>query len=71
MPRELIKDDYVPHATIVGWGRDTQVQLGTVNTTIKTSDGSGGWWVTLDREQINRLIRVLRKARDQAYGADA
>lgn len=24
----------------------------------------------LDREQINRLIRVLRRARDQAYGKD-
>jgi hypothetical protein len=30
-----------------------------------------GWRVTVDREQINRLIRVLRKARDSAYGADA
>lgn len=27
--------------------------------------------VDLSREQINRLIRTLRKARDQAYGADA
>lgn len=24
----------------------------------------------LDRNQINRLIRILRKARDQAYGKD-
>jgi len=24
----------------------------------------------LDREQINRMIRVLRRARDQAYGKD-
>lgn len=30
-----------------------------------------GWHVTLDREGINRLIRVLRRARDAAYGADA
>jgi hypothetical protein len=27
--------------------------------------------VDLNREQINRLIRTLRRARDQAYGADA
>lgn len=27
--------------------------------------------VSLDRGQINRLIRVLRQARDTAYGADA
>jgi hypothetical protein len=25
----------------------------------------------LSRDEINRLIRTLRKARDQAYGADA
>lgn len=30
-----------------------------------------GWFTTLDRAAINRLIRVLRKARDAAYGADA
>lgn len=30
-----------------------------------------GWFVTLDRDGINRLIRSLRRARDAAYGADA
>lgn len=30
-----------------------------------------GWFATLDRVAINRLIRVLRKARDAAFGADA
>ena len=30
-----------------------------------------GLWCDLDRAGINRLIRTLRKARDQAYGADA
>lgn len=30
-----------------------------------------GFYVTLDREAVNRLIRALRKARDAAYGADA
>lgn len=30
-----------------------------------------GLWGTLDREGCNRLIRVLRRARDQAFGADA
>ena len=28
-------------------------------------------WANLDRAQINRLIRALRKARDAAYGSDA
>lgn len=30
-----------------------------------------GWHATLDRDQVNKLIRVLRRARDAAYGADA
>lgn len=30
-----------------------------------------GWFVTLDRDGCNRMIRALRTARDKAYGADA
>lgn len=30
-----------------------------------------GYYVCLDRNSINRLIRTLRRARDQAFGADA
>lgn len=33
-------------------------------------EGIGPVDIMLDRQQINRLIRVLRRARDQAYGAD-
>ena len=29
-----------------------------------------GLWATLDRDGINTLIRVLRRARDQAFGRD-
>jgi len=29
-----------------------------------------GLWGTFDRGGINRLIRALRRARDQAYGKD-
>lgn len=29
-----------------------------------------GWHVDLDRRQVNELIRVLRRARDQAFGRD-
>lgn len=48
----------------------------TMPATVTTSsaaypDTESGWYVDLDREQINRLIRVLRRARDAAYGADA
>lgn len=27
-------------------------------------------WMTLDRHEINRLIKALRRARDAAYGRD-
>lgn len=30
-----------------------------------------GWFVPLDRDGINKLIRDLRRARDAAYGADS
>lgn len=30
-----------------------------------------GWHITLNRDQCNRAIRALRKARDAAFGADA
>lgn len=36
-----------------------------------TDDIFTGWYVDLDREGINRFIRLLRRARDNAYGADA
>lgn len=41
--------------------------LGTVE------EGGREWkdeWMTLDRHSINRLIRDLRKARDEAFGRD-
>lgn len=65
----------------VGWSRVGQgeyVELATVNPITQepldplTMGGDAyGWFVQLDRDEINRLIRVLRKARDQAFGADA
>lgn len=30
-----------------------------------------GWWSHLNRDGCNRLIRLVRKARDAAFGADA
>jgi len=29
-----------------------------------------GWYIYLNRDEINDLIRVLRRARDQAFGRD-
>lgn len=58
----------------VGWTRGLcDVQLGSINPEASDdpNDPLRGQFVHLDREGINRLIRSLRKARDQAFGADA
>ena len=59
----------------VAWGRDQSVQMATLTRDgfgIKTVDpeSADGLWAVLDRDAINRLIKALRRARDQAYGVD-
>lgn len=56
----------------VGWSRERgDVEIRTVNpATEEAFDETGGWNVWLDRRGINDLIRVLRRARDQAFGRD-
>lgn len=81
MPKEVIHDptpvigeQSTPFAVEVQWGRDSDVRIGSVN--LENSDGEKrftseyGWFATLRRQDVNVLIRVLRKARDQAYGVD-
>lgn len=65
-------------AVRIGWDRIGYVQLATVlqagtdgATGHEVAEVDEGQFVDLDRESINRVIRTLRKARDQAYGADA
>lgn len=79
MPKEFIESLGEPPNSVgdkdlagveVAWGRDTYVQIATVRPDGSEPSGKYGWYVDLDRDQINRLIRNLRKARDQAYGAD-
>ena len=63
-----------PTRVEVGWQRGLMdVQIGSVNPEAGDDphDPKRGWFVHLDREGVNRLIRSLRKARDQAFGADA
>lgn len=50
-------------------------QAGTSVDVAETKPGTSfnlfnGWHVDLDRSQVNELIRVLRRARDQAFGRD-
>ena len=80
MPKEIIRDKYETDPGVcasieVGWSRDDHVQLGTIVLDVadqRVRDVSkDGMYVQLDRTGINRLIRALRKARDQAFGPDA
>lgn len=80
MPKEIIHDPTIyqgdnssPLAVEVHWGANTWVQLGSINLVEKDKDPYGplsGFYVDLDRNMINKLIKVLRRARDYAYGAD-
>lgn len=60
------------HCPQVRWLRDCDVQLGIVSEDDPDAAREDGALFTdvLDRAQINRLIAVLRRARDSAYGAD-
>lgn len=81
MPKEKIHSAYPsapdhPEPKVeVRWSRETEhVQVATVmpdNVPLVPTPEGNGWYATLDRNQINQLIVVLRKARDQAFGADA
>lgn len=80
MPREYINDkdeagskDPLPFAAI-GWERESgHVQLGVLQggDVDEGKQDRPGFYVSLNRNAINRAIRILRRARDAAYGADA
>lgn len=60
----------------IGWGRDSEhVEVATIHpdegAVLHPTPEGNGWFVQLDRNGINRAIRALRRARDQAFGADA
>ena len=46
------------------------VGLRTTSATPDDTVAPGGTYATLDRYTVNRLIRTLRRARDDCYGAD-
>ncbi len=81
MPREYIENDTRQggdnsNHVEVQWARDKFAQIGSirkgdVGNTDTPARMSEGFYVNLDRSRINQLIRLLRKARDQAFGPDA
>jgi len=78
MPKEIIRNasqlgtDDQCHFEI-RWNRDQYVQVATVKKDDDYhKDGAvTGLFVDMDRDGLNEAIRVLRRARDQAFGADA
>lgn len=62
MPKE--KFYFSDQAEGDGRSPDVTVAWGERDTCIYIND------LRVDRSAVNRLIRVLRKARDQVYGAD-
>lgn len=77
MPKEVIHPS-VPSETQqnfaeVGWSNVGFVQVATRGggDYDEQVNPRPGVYADLDRDQINRLIRTLRKARDAAFGADA
>lgn len=80
MPRENVNSDLadIPTRVEVSWQAGAYMQL----TTAQREDAAGdddtgprpyvtGAHVSLDRDGVNRLIRVLRRARDAVFGKDA
>lgn len=75
MPKETVNDaEGLTLACEVSWGRWATASISTRDVTLRPEtpdDPRGGYRIALDRDGINHLIRALRKARDQAFGADA
>jgi hypothetical protein len=76
MPRETIKGEQHPTSDFsveVGWHREAEyVQIATSNfdATKHNPADYKSFYADLDRAAINKLIVVLRRARDQAFGRD-
>ena len=79
MPREAINSDDGGSTRIeLSWQHDAYVQLTTAIRREEPESGEAparaayetGAYVPLDRYGINRLIQLLRRARNAAYGRD-
>lgn len=80
MPKEIIYSRYLgndeaPEPWVkIGWSKEAEhVELATLNADdypLEPFPEANGWFVQMDRPGINRLIKALRQARDDAYGKD-
>jgi hypothetical protein len=70
------RDAYVQVGVVMKYNEDSPSSIRnlrdlTATWTDPESELARGIWSTMNRPGINRLIHSLRKARDQAFGADA
>lgn len=85
MPKEYVNDlfygvddDGVAYGsdarTRVSWSKEAgNVQIATTapdDWKLNPTPEGNGWFCNLDRSGLNRLIRILRQARDDAFGKD-
>lgn len=80
MPKETVYSKYFPvngrdePEVVVGWSKEAEhVELAVLmsnGVVLEPTPEGNGWYAQLDRAGINRLIKILRKARDDAYGRD-
>jgi hypothetical protein len=57
----------------ISWSREAeyvQMATGQRHPVTHESEQDKWWFVQLNRTMINDMIRVLRRARDQAFGRD-
>lgn len=59
-------------AITVSWLADADVNVCVEHEPLQGVEGEEPWAaaITLDRAEINRVIKALRRARDSAYGRD-
>lgn len=77
MPRETVRDAIDMWDVQVGWSNES-VQIGVtsrdnrpITELLENPEQYTGLWSNLDRDGCNRMIRLIRRARDGAYGSDA
>jgi len=73
MPKETIRGEAMPIDIVVQWGAaEDHVQVASTHRGPETLPAdAGGWYATFcDRRSINRMIAVLRRARDHSFGKD-
>lgn len=62
----------IRRGAIVRWTREHMlVELGVAKIEVSARGETDAHYLSMDRTAVNHLIRSLRKARDQAFGADA